>query len=130
MSRTNIYRANSPTIYARVMILNFIAYIVKHNLWESFHYIFNHAIHNKYEMHERQTLKNKPILSRKPFPLKPSKLLPHWQQVPKWITRLEGQYSMSSYTRCALLVIWVKSHAHIQWRTLGGNQTILRIKDC
>ena len=77
VSRTNIYRANSPTIYACVMNLNFIAYIVKNKLWESLHYIYNHAKHNKDEMHERQTLKNKPILSRKPFPLKPSKLLPH-----------------------------------------------------
>jgi hypothetical protein len=32
VSTTKIYRANSPTIYARVMNLNFIAYIVKVNL--------------------------------------------------------------------------------------------------
>jgi hypothetical protein len=80
VSRTNIYRANSPTIYARVMNLQIIAYIVKLNLWESFHYIyiyiFNHATHNKYEMHERQTLKNKPILRIKPFPLNPLNFSP------------------------------------------------------
>ena len=29
VSRTKIYRANSPIIYARVMNLNFIAYITK-----------------------------------------------------------------------------------------------------
>jgi hypothetical protein len=39
-------------------------------------YIFNHATHNKYEMHESQTLKNKPILIIKPFPLNPLNFSP------------------------------------------------------
>ena len=43
VSRTTIYRANSPTIYACVNELDFIAYIVKYNLWWSFLYIYNHA---------------------------------------------------------------------------------------
>jgi hypothetical protein len=39
-------------------------------------YIFNHATHKKYEMHERQTLKNKPILRIKPFSLNPLNFSP------------------------------------------------------
>ena len=43
VSRTTIYRANSPTIYARVNEHEFIAYIANHYRWWSFLYIQNHA---------------------------------------------------------------------------------------
>ena len=36
---------------------------------------------------------------------KPSKLLPHWEQVPKWRKNLEDQYSMSSSLICAFLIL-------------------------
>jgi hypothetical protein len=52
-SKTTIYRANSPTIYAHVNDLDFIAYISNQGCLWSFLYILNHA---KYE---RQMLKNK-----------------------------------------------------------------------
>ena len=68
--------------------------------------------------------------SNKPNSLKPLRLLPHWHPLPKWAKNLEGQSSESSSIMCAFLIIWVESNARIQWRILGGNQTILRIKDC
>ena len=64
----------------------------------------------------------------KPCSLKPSKSLPHWHPLPKWVKNLEGQYNKSSPIMCAFLMIWVKSNAHIQWRIDGGDQTILRIQ--
>ena len=67
-------------------------------------------------------------LKHKTNSLKPSKLFPHWHRLPKWEEKLEGQYNMSSSTTCAFLKIWVKSNAPIQWRIVGGNQTILRIQ--
>jgi len=131
VSRTNIYRANSPTIYARVMNLNFIAYIVKHNLRESFHYIFNHAKQQtKKECMRGKTLKHKPILSIKPFPLNPLNFSPIGNKCQNGWTNLEGQYSMSSSPICAFLIKGVESYALIQKWIFGGNQTILRIKDC
>lgn len=123
------------------MNLNFIAYIGKINLWWSFHYIFNHAKHQtKNDMHGRQTLKHKPNLSIKPFPLNPLNLRikpfplnplnfsPIVNNCRNGWTNLEGQYSTSSSLRCALLIKWVESNAPIQWRILGGTQTILRIQ--
>ena len=44
---TTIYRANSPTIYACVMNLNFIAYIANHYHWWSFLYIYHMLSNNK-----------------------------------------------------------------------------------
>ena len=45
---------------------------------------------------------------------KPSKLLPHWQQVPKWKKSLEVQYSMSSSLICAFLICeWNQMHIPI-----------------
>jgi hypothetical protein len=43
ISRTTIYRANSPTIYAGVNDLDFIAYVANQGCWWSFLYILNHA---------------------------------------------------------------------------------------
>ncbi len=121
MSRTKIYRANSPTIYACVMNLNFIAYIVKKNLRWSLHYIFNHA---RWCMRGK-TLKHKPNLSIKPFPLNPLNFSPIGNNCQNGWRILEGQYSKSSSPRCAFLIKWVKPYALIQSRIFGGSQTIL-----
>jgi hypothetical protein len=60
VSRTTIYRVNSPTIYAHVNDLDFIAYIANQGCWWSFLYILNHAKqHTMMQKHERQMLKNK-----------------------------------------------------------------------
>ena len=71
-------------------------------------------------------LSNHPTISKdareqrtKPYSLKPSKSLPHWHRLPKWVKNYEGQYSKSSPIMCAFLIIWVKSNAHIQWRIVG-----------
>jgi hypothetical protein len=75
VSKTTIYRANSPTIYARMNDLDFIAYIANQGCWWSFHYILNHA------KHARQMLKNKPK-HKSQFPLKPRNFSPigiHYQ---------------------------------------------------
>ena len=121
MSRTKIYRANSPTIYACVMNLNFIAYIVKINLRWSLHYIFNHA---RWCMRGK-TLKHKPNLSIKPFPLNPLNFSPIGNNCQNGWRILEGQYSKSSSPRCAFLIKWVKPYALIQSRIFGESQTIL-----
>ena len=76
-------------------------------------------------------LKHKPNLRKKTVFLKPSKLLPHWHQVPKWIKSLKGQYSENSSPKCAFLIKRVETYALIQTKTkFGGSQIILRIKDC
>jgi hypothetical protein len=122
-SRTIIHRANSPTIYARVNELEFHCIYCQPMLLVEFPlYILNH------EKHARQMLKNK-TNAWSPISFKPSKLLPiriHCQNGRKG---LEGQYSESSSSRCA----WpkkMKTHAQIQRQIFGGNQAILRIKDC
>ena len=51
-----------------------------------------------------KTLKHKLNLRIKTISLKPSKLLPHWHQVPKWMKNLKGQYSMSSSPKCVFLI--------------------------
>jgi len=56
VSDTTIYRANSPTMYACVNELDFIAYIANQDCWWSFLYILDHA---KDTMHEGKMLKNK-----------------------------------------------------------------------
>src|SRR3954466_7004326 len=73
---TTIYRANSPTIYACVMNLNFIAYIANHYHWWSFLY--------RYIPHAKQQQRCKSMRSKctrtnlmhKPTSLKPSKTSP------------------------------------------------------
>jgi hypothetical protein len=65
VSKTTLYRANYPTIYARVNDLDFIAYIANQGYWWSFRYILNHA------KHARKMLKNK-TKAQKPIPFKPS----------------------------------------------------------
>jgi hypothetical protein len=81
-SRTIIYRANSPTIYACVNELEFHCIYCQPMLLVEFPlYILNHA------KHARQILKNK-TKAWSPTPFKPSKLLPHWHPLPKWAERL------------------------------------------
>ena len=58
------------------------------------------------------------------------KLLPHWHQLPKWATSLEGLYKMCSSINCVFLNKRVECTTHIQLSILGGRQTILRPKDC
>jgi hypothetical protein len=50
-------------------------------------YIQPYKTSNKEEMHERETLKHKPNLSIKTISIKPYKLLPHWQRLPKWMKK-------------------------------------------
>ena len=58
---TIIYRANSPTMYARVMNLNFITSICRQNLRWGLLDILNHEKHQaKMDMNERKTLKHNP----------------------------------------------------------------------
>jgi hypothetical protein len=122
-SRTIIYRANSPTIYACVNELEFHGIYCQPMLLVEFPlYILNHA------KHARQMLKNKTKVWS-PIPFKPSKLLPHWHPLPKWVEMLrrpivrvppQGKHVPKR----------VKTHAQIQRQNFGGNQTILMIKDC
>jgi hypothetical protein len=81
-SRTIIYRANSPTIYARLNELEFHCIYCQPMLLVEFPlYILNYA------KHARQMLKNK-TKAWSPNPFKPSKLLLHWHPLPKWEERL------------------------------------------
>ena len=80
------------------------------------------------QMHERQMLKNQ-TQSIKPNSLKTlQNFSPIGTNCRNGWKELEGQYSENFSIRCAYLKIWVLNNAHIQWRILGENQTILRIK--
>jgi hypothetical protein len=104
------------------MNLNFIAYIANQCCWWSFHYIYSTM------QSARQMLKNK-TKAWSPIPFKPSKLLPHWQPLPKWADRLRRPI-VRVPPQCVHDPKRVKTHAQIQRQNFGGNQTILRIKDC
>jgi hypothetical protein len=93
-SRTIIYSANSPTIYACVNELEFHCIYCQPMLLVEFPlYILNHA------KHARQRLRNKTKEAQ--FPSNPRNFSPigiHCQNGPKG---LEGQYIESSSSRCA-----------------------------
>jgi hypothetical protein len=91
VSTTTIYRANSPHNICTHDELEFhCIHCQDKPLMEFTLYI--QPIQpckksNKEEIHERQTLKQKPNLSIETISLKPSKLLPHWQRLPKWMKK-------------------------------------------
>jgi hypothetical protein len=130
VSRTTIYRANSPTIYACVNELEFHCIYCQLLLLVEFPlYTQPCKATSKYAKHDRQMLEHK-AKAWNLIPLNPRNFSPigiHCQNGQK---NLKGQYSESSSIRCSFLIMWVKSNARIQLRILGGNQTILRIKDC
>ena len=68
--------------------------------------------------------------TQKNSPQNSLKLLPHWHRLPKWVKSLEGQYKECSSINCVSLKKRVECNTHIQWKILGGRQTILRPKDC
>jgi hypothetical protein len=108
VSRTTIYRANYPTIYARVYKLNFhCIYCQPLSLVEFPLYTQPCKATTRIQSINGKSLSTK-TQSINQF-LKPSKLLPHWHQLPKWAKNLEGQYCESSSIRCAFLNIWVKN---------------------
>jgi hypothetical protein len=76
VSKTTIYRENSPTIYARVNNLNFIAYIANQGCWWSFLYILNRAKkHTMIQGIKGKCLRTKPK-HKTQFPLNPRNFSP------------------------------------------------------
>ena len=119
------YIEQTPPQYMQVwMNLNFIAYIGWQTLGESFVYIEIHATSIQDNCIYAWMTITKPPTYTSP---KPSKLLPHWHQVPKWKKKIEDQYSKSSSFTCAFLMIWVESNAHTNLYINWGAQAILGI---
>ena len=109
--------------------LNFIAYIVKLNLWWSFLYIFAKTQHayTWYTCMKGKCLSTK-LKAQNQIPLNPLNFSPIGIDCRNGKKNLESQYNMNSSIKCAFLKMWVESNAHIHWRIIRGNQTILRIQ--
>jgi hypothetical protein len=76
VSKTTIYRANSPIIYACVNDLDFIAYIANQGCWWSFRYILNHAKqHTMMQSMQGKCLRTKPN-HKTQFPINPQNFSP------------------------------------------------------
>jgi hypothetical protein len=83
VSITMIYRANSPTNYARVSELEFHCIFCQFNLWWSFLYISNHATTcNKCTSMRGEGLSTK-LKAQNQIPFKPSKTSPPLASIAK-----------------------------------------------